>query len=153
MRTKTAAAIFLSQAVQNGVAERESRSMATALFNFFRNAARQNDPEFVGKRLSRRIEAGDFTLDTQQRRVTIRGREIELTEAEFDLLLFLCRHRRKVVTPRTLLVTSWSHREARQQDFLPVFLSLRQKLDCEVPGQHYIRVEPWMLCRFEPTTT
>ena len=128
--------------------------MATALFNFFhRGAARQNDPEFVDKRLSRRIEAGDFTLDTQQRRVTIRGHEIELTEAEFDLLLFLCRHRRKVVTPRTLLVTRWSHREARQQDFLPVLLSLRKKLECEVPGQHYIRVEPWMLCRFEPTTT
>jgi two-component system alkaline phosphatase synthesis response regulator PhoP len=128
--------------------------MASTLFNFFHKiAARADEPESLGQSLGRRIEAGDFSIDTHQRKVTIRGHEINLTEAEFDLLLFLCRHRRKVVTPRTLLITRWSQREARQQDFLPVLLSLRKKLECEMPGQHYIRMEPWMLCRFEPSTS
>jgi DNA-binding response OmpR family regulator len=124
------------------------------LFNFFhKSAARANAPESLGQNLGRRIEAGDFSIDTHKHKVTIRGHEIDLTEPEFDLLLFLCRHRRKVVTPRTLLITRWSQREARQQDFLPVLVSLRKKLECEMPGQHYIRMEPWMLCRFEPSTS
>jgi two-component system alkaline phosphatase synthesis response regulator PhoP len=128
--------------------------MPSTLFNLFhKTAARANEPESLGQSLGRRIEAGDFSIDTQQRKVTIRGHQINLTEAEFDLLLFLCRHRRKVVTPRTLLITRWSQREARQQDFLSVLLSLRRKLECEIPGQHYIRMEPWMLCRFEPSTS
>ena len=127
--------------------------MATSFLNLFhKTAPHPTDSDEGGRPLNRRIEAGDFAIDVQQRRVTIRGNEISLTEAEFELLLFLCRHRRKVVTPRTLLITRWSQRETGQQDFLPVLLSLRKKLDTEIPGQHYIRMEPWMLCRFEPST-
>lgn len=99
------------------------------------------------------LEVGDFTIDLSERTVRVRGREISLSGAEFDLLVFLTTHRKKVVTPRTLLVTRWAQREARQEDFLPVLLSLRKKLDSEFPGQHYVRTEPWVLCRFEPSTT
>lgn len=128
--------------------------MATALFDFFqRTVPRESGSEAPGKSSGRTIEAGDFTIDTGRRSVTVRGHEMSLTEAEFDLLVFLCRNRRKVVTPRTLLITRWSQKETHQQDFLPVLVSLRKKLDGEIPGQHYIRVEPWVLCRFEPNTT
>jgi DNA-binding response OmpR family regulator len=99
------------------------------------------------------VEVGDFTIDLSQHTVTVRGRDISLNDAEFDLLVFLTTHRRKVVTPRTVLITRWAQREARQEDFLPVLLSLRKKLDSELPGQHYLRIEPWVLCRFEPNTT
>jgi len=98
------------------------------------------------------VEVGDFTIDLAQRTVMVRGREISLNDAEFDLLVFLTTHRRKVVTPRTLLITRWARGEARQEDFLPILLSLRKKLDSELPGQHYVRMEPWVLCRFEPST-
>lgn len=99
------------------------------------------------------LEVGDFTIDLSRRSVTVRGREISLNGAEFDLLVFLTTHRKKVVTPRTLLITRWAQGESRQEDFLPVLLSLRKKLDAELPGQHYVRTEPWVLCRFEPGTS
>ena len=110
---------------------------------------------FPSHRESRKavLEVGDFTIDLARRTAIVRGREISLNDAEFDLLVFLTTHRRKVVTPRTLLITRWAQREARQEDFLPVLLSLRKKLESAIPGQHYVRIEPWMLCRFEPNTT
>ena len=108
---------------------------------------------FGGKDRESIVEVGDFTIDLSQRTVMVQGRDISLNDAEFDLLVFLTTHRRKVVTPRTLLITRWTQREVRQEDFLPVLLSLRKKLDSELPGQHYVRIEPWVLCRFEPSTT
>jgi len=128
--------------------------MATFVHDFTERALRGFRLSPFGAKDSESIvEVGDFTIDLSQRRVMVRGREISLSDAEFDLLVFLTTHRRKVVTPRTLLVTRWAQRETRQEDFLPVLLSLRKKLDSELPGQHYVRMEPWVLCRFEPSTT
>jgi DNA-binding response OmpR family regulator len=128
--------------------------MATFVHEFSEKALRglRLSPSAVENRKSI-IETGDFTIDLEQRMVTVRGHEISLSDAEFDLLVFLTTHRRKVVTPRTLLITRWVQRETRQEDFLAVLLSLRKKLDSELPGQHYVRMEPWVLCRFEPSTT
>jgi len=99
------------------------------------------------------IEAGDFVIDLERLTASVRGRDLRLSAAEFDLLVFLVGHRRKVVTPRTLLVTRWTPREVHQEDFLPVLQSLRKKLEAEIPTQHYLRTEPWLLCRFEPSAT
>ena len=96
------------------------------------------------------IEVGDFTIDVRNRAVLVQGRELLLDQAELDLLIFLTANRRKVVTPRTLLITRWAKQRTRQEDFLPILLSLRKKLEEEIPGQHYVRIEPWVLCRFEP---
>lgn len=117
-----------------------------ALQGFGRSNSRTADRDSI-------VEVGDFTIDLSHRSVTVRNREISLSDAEFDLLVFLTTHRKKVVTPRTLLITRWAQGEARQEDFLPVLLSLRKKLDAELPGQHYVRTEPWVLCRFEPSTS
>ena len=97
------------------------------------------------------IEAGDFVIDLERFTASVRGHDLRLTAAEFDLLVFLMGHRRKVVTPRTLLVTRWTPRDVHQEDFLPVLQSLRRKLEEEIPTQHYLRTEPWLLCRFEPS--
>ena len=97
------------------------------------------------------IEAGDFVIDLKRFTASVRGHDLRLTAAEFELLVFLVGHRRKVVTPRTLLVTRWTPREVHQEDFLPVLQSLRRKLEAEIPTQHYLRTEPWLLCRFEPS--
>jgi len=104
-------------------------------------------------RRPRVIEAGDFMIDLERFTASVRGHDLRLTAAEFELLVFLVGHRRKVVTPRTLLVTRWTPREVHQEDFLPVLQSLRRKLEAEIPTQHYLRTEPWLLCRFEPSAT
>ncbi|MGA2989759.1 MAG: winged helix-turn-helix domain-containing protein [Candidatus Korobacteraceae bacterium] len=95
------------------------------------------------------IEVGDFRLDVTTRKARLRGEELELTWAEFDLLLFLISHPKHLVTPNTRLATNWTRNRARQTDFLNVLLSLRKKLESRDSGHCYIRTEPWVFYRFE----
>lgn len=94
------------------------------------------------------IEIGDFRIDLARRSVTLRGRELRLAPDEFDLLVFLTSHPKKMVTPATTLSTNWPGQGVRQTDFFRVLLSLRKKLD--ESGTHYLRTEPWIVYRFDP---
>lgn len=96
------------------------------------------------------IAAGDFRMDLENRTAMLRGRPLQLTGEEFDLLMFLIDHPRKLVTQQTRLATNWAGHGLRQTEFLRVLLSLRKKLDSEGSSQHYIRTEPWVLYRFDP---
>lgn len=96
------------------------------------------------------IEKGDFRIDLAARRATVRGQELPLTSVEFDVLVFLVRHPKKLVTPRTLLTTNWQGQRTRQVEFLSVLLSLRKKLE-GAGCAPCIRTEPWILYRFDPS--
>lgn len=48
-----------------------------------------------------------FGFDLERRRLTLRGEVIELTDREFDLLVFLFQRRGKVVSRETLLSQVW----------------------------------------------
>jgi two-component system KDP operon response regulator KdpE len=96
------------------------------------------------------IDTGDFHIDLGARQATLRGRLLDLTPAEFDLLVFLAGHPKSFVTPKTMLATN-STGGVRQAEFLRALLSLIRKLDSEFGGtQPYIRTEPWILYRFNP---
>jgi len=96
------------------------------------------------------IESGDFKIDLDERTVALRGQELRLTSEEFDVLVFLARHRQSLVTPHTMLATA---NRVRKTEFLRALISLRQKLDAAGPGQHYLRTEPWVIYRFNPTSS
>jgi DNA-binding response OmpR family regulator len=96
------------------------------------------------------IEAGDFRLDVGRRKASLRERELQLTTAEFDLLVFLVTHPKKLVTPHTVLATNWGQ-GVRQTDFYRVLLSLRKKLESEGSSQHYLQTEPWIFYCFDPS--
>jgi len=98
------------------------------------------------------MEAGDFRIDMQNHQATVRGACLHLSAAEFDLLVFLVKHPRKLISPRTLLTTRWSSDHVRQTEFLPLLMGLRKKI-MEVGGEssHYLRTEPWIFYRFETT--
>ena len=96
------------------------------------------------------IENGDFRIDLQSRKVTVRGQEAPLTSDEFDMLVFLVDHPRRVVTGRTLLSTRCGDHEVRQTQFLRVLTSLRQKIESAGGREGYIRTEPWIVYRFDP---
>jgi two-component system KDP operon response regulator KdpE len=85
--------------------------------------------------------------------VTLDGQELRLTPEEFDVLVFLSSHRQSMVTPRTTLATSWTANRLRQTEFFTTLISLRKKLDAAGPGKHYLRTEPWILYRFDPTSS
>jgi two-component system KDP operon response regulator KdpE len=97
------------------------------------------------------IEIGDFLIDLEARRVTVRGREIHLSHKEFDLVVYWVRHPNKVITHRALLASVWADTPTAQADHLRVFVNhLMKKLEPEDGSVHYIITEPWVGYRFEP---
>jgi DNA-binding response OmpR family regulator len=118
---------------------------------FARNAVdRVQNAEPIGPSTDR-IEIGDFILDTAHRSVTLCGKELPLTSEEFDVFLYLTGHPQRFVTPRTVLATSWNRRSLPQTEFLKVLLGLRRKIEALFPGKPYLRTEPWVVYRFDPS--
>jgi DNA-binding response OmpR family regulator len=94
------------------------------------------------------IEAGDFRINVLSRLASVCGHQLRLSSAEFDVLLFLFSHKRRIVTSPTRLTTQSESGGLRQADFIPALLSLRKKLQGEAPGSHYIDTEAWLLVEF-----
>jgi two-component system KDP operon response regulator KdpE len=109
--------------------------------------------ETDGKDSASLIESGDFRIDLAKKTAELLGQELQLTGEEFDVLVFLAGHRQRLVTPHTVLATNWTASRLRQTEFLKVLLSLRAKFDAVRPGEHYLRTEPWVLYRFDPTSS
>jgi DNA-binding response OmpR family regulator len=97
------------------------------------------------------IESGDFRIDVGGQTVRLCGEEMELSSEEFEVLVYLVNHPQRLITANTVLATSWTKNPPRQTEFLRVLLSLRIKLDLAAPGKHYLRTEPWVVYRFDPT--
>ena len=75
-----------------------------------RRSARK--PELPSGKPETVIASGELTLDTERRRVTIGGREINLTAREFDLLELLMKNPGKVYSREDLLRLVWGSRAA-----------------------------------------
>lgn len=97
------------------------------------------------------LEAGDFRIDLESRKVTVVDREVHLTPKEFDLLSYFLKHAGKVLTHRTLLAAIWGGNYVEQNEYLRVFVgNLRRKLESDSSGPRYILTEPWIGYRFNP---
>ena len=98
-----------------------------------------------------RIEAGEFLAEPEQRRITMRGKELHLTPKEFDLLLFLMSNHSRVLTHRAILTAVWGENSAEQSEYLRVFVGqLRKKIEKDPRQPQYIVTEPWIGYRFYP---
>jgi two-component system, OmpR family, KDP operon response regulator KdpE len=97
------------------------------------------------------LEIGDFHVDLDARRITVRGQEVHLTPKEYDLLIYLIRHAGKVLTHRILLGAIWGGDYVEQTEYLRVFIGqLRKKIEPDPAHPHYILTEPWIGYRFHP---
>ena len=72
--------------------------------------------------------AGDFRIDLGARYATVRDQELRLTQEEFELLVFLVRHRKSSITPQTRVSTRSGSKLVRQPDFLRVLSHLQKTL-------------------------
>lgn len=96
-------------------------------------------------------DAGDFRVDQESRRVSVRGEEVHLTPKEYDLLLYFINHAGKVLTHRTLLAAIWGGNYVEQSEYLRVFVGqLRKKVESNPANPRYILTEPWIGYRFDP---
>ncbi|MGE5081328.1 MAG: winged helix-turn-helix domain-containing protein [Acidobacteriota bacterium] len=97
------------------------------------------------------IEDGDFRIDLDAHSITVSGREVRLTPKEFDLLVYLAQHPRKVITTRKLLAAVWGANSIEQPEYVRVFVNhLRKKLERDPENPRYILNDPWIGYRFDP---
>jgi len=76
------------------------------------------------------IDLPPYRVDTERRRVSIHGREIELTQREFDLANFLFRRQGRIVGRDALLENVWNLSSAVSTRTVDTHVSrLRKKLD------------------------
>jgi DNA-binding response OmpR family regulator len=80
------------------------RELVARVRNVLRRSAGQGQP-----RLPDVIECDGIALDRRSRQVTVRGRPVELTQREFDLLAFLMAHPAEVFRREVLLEQVWGY--------------------------------------------
>ena len=97
------------------------------------------------------LTVGDVTIDIDEHRVVVGGKEIRLTPKEFDVFKYLVNNAGKVVTHRALLQTVWGWESTDQTEYLRVFINqLRRKIEMDASHPRYLITEPWVGYRFVP---
>lgn len=85
------------------------------------------------------IAIGDILVKPDGREVTVKGEPIELTPKEFELLLFLCKHRGKVLSRQQLLHGVWDYHFLGDTRIVDVHIShLRDKIETSARNPDYI---------------
>jgi DNA-binding response OmpR family regulator len=102
-----------------------------------------------------RLRSGDLEMDLVTRRVARHGRPVELTAREFELLEYLMRHDRHVVSREMLGRDVWKEtsRSITLDNVIDVQVArLRRKIDSDHPVKliHTIRGIGFMLSEQEP---
>jgi two-component system KDP operon response regulator KdpE len=97
------------------------------------------------------LDAGDFRIGFDTRRVYVHGREIPLTPHEFDLFVYFARHPDRVIPQATLLAAVWDGTSKEQPSYLRVYMAqLRKKLEPDPTNPRYLITEPWAGYVFKP---
>src|SRR5690606_31964886 len=88
-----------------------------------------------------RLEVGDLVLDEESYEVTRGGVPVELTATEFELLRFLMRNPRRVLSRAQILDRVWSYDFGGRSSVVELYISyLRKKIDTLGPPMiHTVR--------------
>jgi two-component system, OmpR family, KDP operon response regulator KdpE len=137
------------EALDSGADDYVTKPFSTGeLLARIRAALRRSPPSATPQT---QIEHGDFYIDLDAHSVSVAGREVRLTPKEFDVLVYMAQHPRKVLTHRSILNAVWGSNSLEQNEYLRVFVGqLRKKLEPEAGSPKYILTEPWVGYRFEP---
>jgi DNA-binding response OmpR family regulator len=82
------------------------------------------------------LEAGELRLDTESHRVTVGGREAELTAKEFSILEYFLHHPNRVLTRTQIEDHVWNYDFASESNLVEVYIArLRRKLGACGGGQ------------------
>jgi DNA-binding response OmpR family regulator len=85
------------------------------------------------------IRADGLEIDLARRAVDVRGKRVQLTYLEFELLRMLASHPGRVYTRRALLEALWGGAEFRDQRTIDVHIRhLREKLERDPSDPEYI---------------
>ena len=93
------------------------------------------------------ITVGDLELNEESHEVSRAGRDIDLTATEFELLRYLMRNPRRVLSKAQILDRVWSYDFGGRSSVVEIYISyLRKKVDAEgVSMIHTVRGAGYML--------
>jgi two-component system OmpR family response regulator len=93
------------------------------------------------------LRVGELVLDEESYEVRRDGRLIELTATEFELLRFLMRNPRRVMSKAQILDRVWSYDFGGRSSIVEIYISyLRKKIDAgEPPMIHTVRGVGYMI--------
>jgi DNA-binding response OmpR family regulator len=97
------------------------------------------------------LEIGDITIEPAARRVIVRGQEVQLTQREFDVLLFLARHPGQVFSRDQLMDAIWQYSFYTDTSTVTVHIRrLRAKIEGEPDRPRHIQTVWGVGYRFQP---
>lgn len=97
------------------------------------------------------LECSDMTIDPGSRRVHVRGEEVQLTQREFDVLLFLARHPGQVFSRNQLMDSIWHYSFYTDTSTVTVHIRrLRAKIELDPPQPRHIETVWGVGYRFAP---
>ncbi len=97
------------------------------------------------------IELSDLTIDPASRRVFVRGSEVQLTQREFDVLLFLARHPGQVFSRNQLMDAVWQYSFYSDTSTVTVHIRrLRSKIEVDPAQPEHIQTVWGVGYRFQP---
>jgi len=93
-----------------------------------------------GPEESQPLQLGELRIDPRGRTVTVAGRDVALTQREFDLLLFLARHPGRVFSRDQLMELVWQFSFYTDSSTVTVHIRrLRAKIEREPESPRYIQ--------------
>jgi len=97
------------------------------------------------------LELDDMTIDPASRRVSVRGEEVALTQREFDVLLFLARHRGQVFSRNQLMDAVWQYSFYTDTSTVTVHIRrLRSKIEADPAQPRHLQTVWGVGYRFQP---
>ena len=97
------------------------------------------------------IEHGDIRVEPAGRQAFIGGEEVQLTQREFDLLLFLARHPGQVFSRDQLMDAVWQYSFFTDTSTVTVLIRrLRAKIEADPPNPRHIQTVWGVGYRFRP---
>jgi two-component system response regulator ResD len=97
------------------------------------------------------IELDDMTIDPSSRQVFIEGEEVQLTQREFDVLLFLARHPGQVFSRNQLMDAVWQYSFYTDTSTVTVHVRrLRAKIEPDPARPRHIQTVWGVGYRFQP---
>lgn len=86
------------------------------------------------------INVGDLKIDSQKRRVILRGDRVELTQKEFDLLLLMATHPGRTYSREQLLNSVWGYQYNGYEHTVNSHINrLRTKIEEDLSNPKFIR--------------
>ncbi len=100
--------------------------------------------------VNERISRGDIVADLERHEITVRGKLLNLTPTEFNLLVYMMRHAGKALTHRSILQNVWGPEYGEEAEYLRVYMGkLRQKIEENPLKPKYLLTERGIGYRFK----